>query len=328
MMNSRNGFLALVLTLVSLNFAHATDLGQIPSGADVEDSLEKVKPVKETDPYIVESAKGDEVDNKPISKSSGPDYLFQTQQGEMQINHDAKKSLEDIGYTTPGTYENSDNFLTFDKKDMAKNFRKHSSGALNITYIKNDYSYESQNDIINRTIGEGYKHVKGGALYVRSDQYFFRRDYVNTYWSLGGGIGYNSGRGIFITGERSDTTFRLWEIPIDLGLGIEIPIYHWFKISGTAGPSATVLYQSRDDISAGEKGKNKMQWSYGQFANAQFKFNLTGMSDRLANQLFNESKLTNLCMNLEVRYENYSHFQDPIKVSGTSFGIGFTFEYL
>jgi len=71
-----------------------------------------------------------------------------------------------------------------------------------------------------------------------------------------------------------------------------------------------------------------MQVSYGQFASAQFKLNFTGMSNNLAYDLFSESKITNLLMNLEVRYHNYQNFQDEIKVSGTSVGIGFTFEYL
>jgi hypothetical protein len=33
-------------------------------------------------------------------------------------------------------------------------------------------------------------------------------------------------------------------------------------------------------------------------------------------------------MNLEARYQSYQNFQDEIKISGTSLGIGFTFEYL
>ena len=103
---------------------------------------------------------------------------------------------------------------------------------------------------------------------------------------------------------------------------------HWFKIAAVAGPSTEALYQNRSDYAQGEKGKNKIQVSYGQFANAQFKFNLSGFSSSTAYELFTESQITNLLLNLEVRYQDYHHFQDPVKISGTSFGVGFTFEYL
>ncbi len=328
MMNSkRNGLLCLFL-FISLNYAQATDLSEVVSGADVEDSLGKMKSPKEEDPYIIQSSDSGAVEKQKIQKKSQPDFVFTTEPQDLSIKNEERKKLEDTGYTLPGSFDSSPNYIELDKKEMSSTFRKHSSGALNITYIKNNYSYESQNDIINRTISQGYKHVKGGALYVRSDQYFFRRDYINSFWSLGGGVGYNSGRGIFITGEQSDATFRLYEIPIDAGLGVEIPLYHWFKVSGTAGPSVTALYQNRSDFQQGEKGKNKIQVSYGQFVNAQFKFNLSGFSENLAYDLFTQSKITNLLLNLEVRYQNYQNFQDAIKISGTSFGIGFTFEYL
>ena len=79
----------------------------------------------------------------------------------------------------------------------------------------------------------------------------------------------------------------------------------------------------------GEKGKSKWQFSYGQFASAQFKVNLSGLSDNLAYDLFSESQITTLSLNLEARYQNYQNFQDTdLAISGTSLGLGFTFEFL
>jgi hypothetical protein len=327
-MKNKFNFLCFFIALIfSTAKSFSADLDQVVSGGDVEDSLGDVKSVQGTDPYIVNSGTGD-VEKAKINPDEDTDYNFKKRNSDLTVQNNEKKQLEDVGYTPLGTFDKSENYLELDKSQMAKNFRNRSSAAFNIAFIKNGYSYESKNDIINRTIGEGYKHIKGGTLHIRSDQYFFRRDYVNTFWSIGAGVGYNSGRALFITGERSDTTFRLWEIPIDAGLGLEVPLYHWFKIAGTAGPSVTALYQNRNDYQRGEKGKNKIQVSYGEFASLQFKFNLTGMSNSLAYDLFSESKITNLLMNLEMRYHNYQNFQDEIKVSGASFGLGFTFEYL
>lgn len=329
MINVKKIFPLLLLALFchfSHNQANATDLEQVVSGGDVEDSLESSKATGAS-PFVIQKSES-EIDNLKIKANAQPDFIFNEKPQEISLKDDPKNKYKDFGYSVPGTLKINENYIETDKKAMAQDFRKHSSGGINITYIKNDFNYESGNDVINKTISEGYKHVKGGTLYVRSDQYFYRTDFLNTFWSVGGGLGYNSGRGLFITGERSDTTFRLWEIPVDLGIGLEIPIYHWFKISGAAGPSVTALYQNRNDLLSGEKGRNKTQVSYGQFANAQFKINLAGFSSQTAYELFTESKITNLYMNLEARYQNYRNFQDEIKISGTSFGIGFTFEYL
>lgn len=306
--------------------ANATGLDQVLAGDEVEDFLGKSQATAQS-PYIIQNEEN-LIENQKLKYDVPQDYMFSEKMEEVSVKENSKNNLEDLGYTLPGSFETKENYTEIDKKEMASEFRKKSSGGINITFIKNDFNYDSANNIINKTISEGYKHVKGGALYVRGDQYFFRSTFLNTFWSLGGGIGYNSGRGLFITGEQSETTLRLWEIPVDLGIGLEIPIYHWFKISGAAGPSVTALYQNRDDFQAGEKGRNKMQVSPGEFANAQFKINLSGFSSDAAYSLFADSKITNLYLNLEARYQKYEKFQDAIKISGTSYGIGFTFEYL
>ena len=329
MINAKRIHLFLFL-IVFFNIYHpsamGTDLDHIVSGGEVENSLENSK-VTGPSPFMIQNIES-EIDTQKIKENASPDFIFTEHSQEISGKAEPKHTYKDFGYNLPGSLESREDYIETDKSAMADDFRKHSSGSINIAFIKDDFSYESSNDIINKTISEGYRHVKGGALYLRADQYFYRTDFLTTFWSLGGGLGFNSGRGLFITNERSETTFRLWEFPVDLGIGLEVPIYHWFKVSGAAGPSALVLYQNRNDFLAGEKGKNKSQISYGQFADVQFKVNLSGFNSDMAYQLFTESKITNLYMNLEARYQNYRNFQDQIKISGTSFGIGFTFEYL
>lgn len=324
---NKNFLLVLLFFDLCLGIAVASDLDQVVSGAETEDILGNSK-ITEPSPYVIQSTKESELDQQKLDATLPEDFLFNDKLKEVSIKTDPKNKFEDIGQSLPGTITPNENYIEIDKNSMAAEFGKHSSGGMNIAFIKNDYNYESQNDIINKTISEGPKHVKAGAVYVRSDQYFFHTDYLNTFWSLGGGLGFNSGKGLFVTGERSETTFRLWEVPLDLGVGLEIPIFHWFKISGVAGPSGTVLFQNRSDFLSGEKGKNKRQVSYGQFANAQFKINLSRLNSDTAYELFTESKITNLFINLEARYQSYRNFQDEIKITGTSYGIGFTFEYL
>ncbi len=318
--------LAFFISLTTLSFsAFAVDLDHTVSGdTDIENSLENTK-VTGDSPYVLGGDSGESVET---SKAKGEDYIFNHGVKEVNGKITPKNKYEDFGYTLPGTYEKQENYIELDKTVMAKDFRKVSSGAINLTFVKNDFDYQSKNDIINQTIGSGYKSMKGGSLFFRHDDYIFRRDLINAYWSLGAGVGFSTGRGIFINGDRSDATFNLWEVPVDLGIGLEIPIYSWFKIAGTGGGSAMGLMQNRSDFQRGEEGKRKFQVSPGYFVNGQMKINLTGFNDETAYDLFTSSQITNLYMNLEARHQSYDNFQDEISISGTSFGIGFTFEYL
>ncbi len=320
----RNLAFFMSLSILSIS-AYATDLEHSVSGDnEIENSLENTEAKGDT-PFVLGTDSGGSVEN---SKAQGVDYIFDHGVKEVSDKVTPKKKYEDFGYTPPGSFDKQENYIDIDKKDISKDFRKISTGSMNITFIKNDFDYQSTNDIINRTVGAGYKHIKGGALYFRHDDYLVRRDIINAYWSLGAGVGYNSGKGIFIDGTRSDATFNLWEVPVDLGVGMEVPIYHWFKIAGTGGPSVLGLMQNRSDYQRGEDGKRKFQVSPGYFVNGQMKINLTGFNDETAYDLFTSSQITNLYLNLEARHQSYTSFQDDISVSGTSFGIGFTFEYL
>lgn len=318
--------LAFFISLTILSFStFAADLDHTVSGdTEIENTLENAK-VSGDSPYVAGAESLEDVES---SKPNGEDYIFN--HGVKEVDHKItpKKKYEDFGYTLPGTFEKQENYIDLDKTLIAKDFRKVSSGAINFAFIKNDFNYQSTNDIFNKTLGSGYKSVKGGSLLFRHDDYIFRRDLLNGYWSLGVGVGFNTARGLFITGDRSETSFNLWEIPVDLGVGLEIPLYSWFKIAGTAGGSAMGLMQNRSDYESGEVGKRKYQVSPGYFLNGQVKINLTGFSDKAAYDLFTSSRITNLYLNLEARQQSYDNFQDKIIISGTSFGLGFTFEYL
>ncbi|MBC7713463.1 MAG: hypothetical protein H7177_08995 [Rhizobacter sp.] len=319
--------LALIIALISLPMAiQATDLDHSVAGdSGVEDTL-GTSTVKGNSPYLVGGESGENVEN---SKSNGEDFIFN--HGVKEVTTDkvsAKTKIQDMGYTPPGTFEKQENYIDLDKKKLTKEFRKASTGGINLSFIKDRYSYGSNNDIIDRTISTGSKSVKGGTLHIRNDSYIFKTAFLNFHWSVGGGIGFNSGKGFFVDNTRSDAVFKLWEFPLDAGFGLEIPVSTWFKLSGTAGPSVMTLLQDRSDYERGEVGKRKYQFSPGYFASMQFKINLMGFNDDAAYELFTSSEITNLFMNIEIRNESYSHFADPIKVSGTSFGIGFTFEYL
>lgn len=326
--------ISIFLLLISSS-VFAEELVHIVSGADTPDVLAPKKDLDKDEvevrssPFSYQKPKDDNYQGKVDENSTTNSLMGTNTAKELNIQDLDKKKLKDSGYVPPGTLGNEENYLELNKEKFSKEFRYKASSAVNLSYFRDSYQYQSENDIINHTISEGYKHVKAGMLHVSSDQYVYRSDLLNAFWLAGVGVSYNSGRGVFVTGDRSETTLTLWEVPVDLGLGIEIPLYHWFKISGSAGPTGMILNQNRNDFLNGEKGKSKFQFSYGEFANVQFKINLSGLSDNLAYDLFTESQITTLSLNLEARYENYKNFQDKtLAISGTSLGLGFTFEFL
>ena len=217
-------FTAVLFASLSIN---AADLDHAISGDnEVEDTLSN-SDVSGNSPYLVEGEKIESVEN---SRPKGEDAIFNPSTKEVSGKSD--KKYQDFGYTMPGTFEKQENYIDVDKLKMAKDFRKASTGGINISFIKNDFDYNSKGDIINRTVSSGAKSVKGGALYIRNDSYLFKTDFISAHWSGGAGVGFNSGRGFFIDGTRSDTVFKLWEFPVDLGVGLEfqgqVVLVHWF----------------------------------------------------------------------------------------------------
>jgi hypothetical protein len=320
-----------IIKIVFLIFAWnacAEDLGHSVSGEAVEDVLVVKTKEERTGPFVDTKNVSDDYAGK-VGNSSQEDFIVGASNKDLVVKDPEVKKLKSSGYVLPGTFDKEKNYLVLDKKQFAKDFGNQSTSALNLAFISDSFKYQSENDIINRTIGEGDQHVKSGMLQVRLDQYLFKTFALNSFWAVGTGVSYNSGKGTFVTGSKSDAKFALWEVPLDLGIGFEVPLYTWVKCAGVIGPSGMVLIQNRNDFQNGEKGKNKYQFGYGPFLSAQFKMNLSAFNENLAYDLFSSSQITRLSLNLEARYENYSHFQDSaIAISGTSFGVGFTFEFL
>jgi len=298
------------------------------AGQEIEDEISKMELDEDVvaSPYIINNSKNELEQVEAKGKDQNPFVYGSVKDQNYPIS--TRSELKGFGQVEPGSLGNSENYLEINSKEYSKKFLKESSTCIELNYFKDGFDYTSKNDVINRTVGNGYKHVKGGFLSFHRNSFLFKTFLLNAFWSSGLGFGYSSGRGIFVDGSRSDATMRFWQFPIDLGIGLEIPIYQWFKVSAAVGPSAMILNQNRSDFSNDEKGKSKTQFGYGPYAIAAFKVNLSGMSSSFAYDLFTSSQITNLLLNFEMRYHSYSKFLDPIEISGTSIGAGVTFEFL
>jgi hypothetical protein len=324
----KKNIIKIILFLLVFN-SHAEDLAQGVSGSETKDLLAPQEGEVRNSPFSFQKPRNDRYQGK-IKDPDDEDIIMGTNStNDLKINNEERKKLSESGYVAPGVLENSPNYLSLNKGEFAHSYRNQSKSAFNITYFSDSFKYQSENDIINRTIGSGYKHIKAGLLDLRSDQYMYKTFLFDVFWTAGGGLSYNSGRGYFISGATSETIVTFWEIPLDIGVGLNLCAYKWFKVSGAIGPTVMILGQNRSDFQNGEKGKNKYQYSFGEFFTTQFRILFSGFSDNLSYDLFTSNQITNFSLNLEARYQNYKHFQDTsLGISGTSFGLGFTFEFL
>lgn len=319
--------LLFVLTMLSF-FAKAEDLRQTVQGSEFEgDTLDSLEVGKDS-PYLGNGTPDLIKSNEDMEELESSANLSGAKTPNLLENHKIGSEFNDIGYTVPGTFEKNDSYIDLDKSSYADKFSKEGSSSISLSYIRDNFDYQSPNNIINRTIGTGYKHVQSGFLLIRNDKFFLKTSIFHFHWSAGTGLAYNYGRGIFVTGDQSETGFRLWEIPLDIGLGLNFNAGKYVKISATGGPSALFLIQNRDDLTAHEPGKNKLQTGLGYFASAQVKVNMYSFAGESAYELFTSNQITNCYLTLEARMHNYEKYLDEIKVSGTSFGAGLTFEFL
>lgn len=303
------------------------DLGHTVQG-DIAASEIGTLNTEEIDPFLSspEVKRIDSAEEYVEQKSDTP-FLSSTVT-DQNIENLEVSAFKDIGYQLPGETATSE-YTDVDLKKQAREFSNLGEQTIHIAYYKNNFDYKSPGDIINRTVSNGYQHGRFGPLLIRNDHYIFKTFALNGFYSLGAGMTFSRGKGIFSDdGSQSSTTFKLWEIPVDLGLGIEIPLGPWMKLHGVGGMSGVGLHQTRDDFADTEKGKRKIQLGYGPFAEGSLRLNLSRIFPETGFKYFSESELTNLTINASMRYQNYSGFKEDITISGTSLGIGFGFEFL
>jgi hypothetical protein len=219
-------------------------------------------------------------------------------------------------------------FLELNADDINYKRRNAAHWNFSFSYLKDSFSYKDPNDIYQKTFKESTGSVQAGYLMFSSD-YFLTRKLIDTTIGLNAGFGYQKGKGYFINSyNESDTVFQLWTIPIDLSAGVEIPFSGFLKASASAGPSIMGLLQTRNDREKGESYKRRRQISAGYFLEGKFQISLTDFFPKYGYSLFKDYDITKAFFDIQARVQNYNKFQDELEISGTSLGLGFTFEYL
>ncbi|WP_127717692.1 hypothetical protein [Halobacteriovorax sp. HLS] len=196
-----------------------------------------------------------------------------------------------------------------------------------VDFYMNNFDYSDSRGIYDSTF-KSNSGATGGSLNLSSD-FYISKGAVNFGVGVGGGLGYATGKGIFsANGTVSDMNFNLYSIPVDFRFLMEIPLGRAVKFTTAAGPSAMVLRQNRSDRDAKEEGKTTTQVGYGYFGEAKLKLNLSYMMPDKGFEYYKFHEVNFMSVDLMMRTQNYSGFADNIEISGISYGIGVTFEFL
>jgi hypothetical protein len=246
---------------------------------------------------------------------------------DSNIQNANLESEDKTNLIAPGTFDHSKEYLEVDRVKQLIEIRSKRTWNLGFIYIKDDFEYKDPSNIFRKTYEDATGSVKGGLLQVSMSRYL-TRNWVYLSVGMNAAVGYNSGKGIFVNNEQSNANFTLWTLPLDLAFSMDIPLSKFFQLSATGGPSAMGLIQNRSDRDSGEKNKQRRQFSYGYYYGGRLKISLASIFKESAIKMYSLYDVTNYFLTLETRFQNYENFQDELSISGASFGVGFTFEYL
>ncbi len=229
---------------------------------------------------------------------------------------------------TPFLHENDPNLIRHTYRDLFQSIYNRGEKAFYISYIMDNYEITDKRGVFKKTFINGSNSKRGGGLHLGFDKYFYR-GWTNLTYGMFFGLGYYNGKGIFSSGEISKKAkFIMWTIPIDFTLSFEIPVQKYANLQIGGGPSLMGLYQTRSDRNYREAKKHRRQLGRGYMGMGRFKISLANIFKKNIFNMFKEYNVTNCYFNLEARHQSYSNFQDDISISGTSFGAGFSFDYL
>jgi len=202
------------------------------------------------------------------------------------------------------------------------------SNSFSISYfLVDNYKITDSKDIFEKVFENGDDSISTGYLILSGTKYLYR-GWVDFTSGVNLGLRFSSGNGYFESNTISNTNFKLWSIPVDISLGMDVSLGRFIKISISGGPSAMMLSQSRDDMEQGEESKRIRQFGYGYFGNGKAMISLSNIFTRSGFSLYSERGVSQMYLTIEARYHSFGNFQDEITNEGLSYGLGLSFDYL
>jgi hypothetical protein len=311
--------LLVLLCSNSFGIGFDSDFGQVVPGQQT-DQFQNIK--NKSDGHVLDS------NDRPMEKykSDGNSPLVPGQE-DYGDTVSGKDSPTQFNANAPFSGLESDGYRVQTNEMILRRLVNKSEFLFAIDFYMNKFDYQDDRGIYDKTFGSN-TGSKGGSLNLSSD-YYLSKGMVNFGMGAGAGLGYSTGKGIFESnGQVSEMNFNLYSIPLDLRFSMEIPIGRAAKLTGAAGPSGMILIQNRSDRDNKEDGKTIRQFGVGYFVEGKLKFNLSYLMPDTGFEYYKFHEVSFMSVDLMVRTQDYSGFSDEISISGMSYGIGVTFEFL
>lgn len=291
---------------------------------EYEHDLEKIEP-KELDPYFSPDDSYQSGLDKPEDKEMKSAFFPSADTNEYAEDEDSKEQTSSINQKVPGSVSTDEFFDPTFKSSLSKidNLGRH---EINFGYHLDNYDYENANNSFESTYSKSQDSLRFGLVYF-GYAYFISKKLINISIDASFALGFSSGQGYFVNGQQSDTIFKLYSMPIDLGVGIEFPLSHYFGVKGSAGGSLLGILQYRDDRREGEK--ELTQFSPGYYITGKFKISLSEIFKANSMSMFDLHKITKFYMTIDFSMRSYSSFKSKdLKIGGQTLGLGFSYEFL
>ncbi|MGB0453729.1 MAG: hypothetical protein ACPGJV_08430 [Bacteriovoracaceae bacterium] len=322
-------FSVLLLSLISCSSTEKLGYQAMPGQIDeeIEQKLysnDSNKEKNEPAPHLVTSQKSSEFAGDEKMKSDKTAHFFPQKDNSKYAGNVQKFGQFNIA--NPGETQVSSYEVTSDSGFMTA-IHNEGKSTFSFVYMTDNYDYQDRNDIFNRTFREGSNSLNLGTFFFNLKN----RMNKTLYYGFNLGIGYNRGYGYFAPpiAEESTTEFKLWTIPMEFEVGLTLRPSKYVGISLGGAYGGMLLLQSRDDRKDTDASKDRRQVGHGYSANGALSFTLSSFFPSLGRDIYSLYKATRMSLDFYMRHQSYSTFSDTdIQISGSTYGMGITFEYL
>jgi hypothetical protein len=292
------------------------------------DSVASEEEIKEKDTSAFISGQGDEFLGNKDTKDS-PFLTGDT----SQFVGGGKEYVGGANIQAPGIV-NTKSFRTVKNEEILNRISGVWDSSFSVAYVQDTYDYKDRNGIFESVYRNGRESKNYGTLLLK-----FRERMASVFfYGVNLGFGFNKGNGFFIpdasgsiisSPEESNIEFKLYTVPLEVVLGLKMNLGSLLSLSLSGGPGVMGLWQHRDDREYQDDSKNIRQAGFGYCAEANLGINISRMSKQYGVDLFSAYQISNFSFDLFARNQSYSNFkQADLEISGLSFGVGLTFDYL
>jgi hypothetical protein len=213
-------------------------------------------------------------------------------------------------------------------KDYLDNRNKIVEHGVGINLLYNNLEYSNGTFDFSKT----YKSTTNSSISMLALISYFK--YINDSWfklglNINTGFGINTGQGYF-SGEDtlSYANFKLWSLPIDLGVSTDINLFELFSLNISAGPSFLFVVENRSDKTQESNERDSVQYSFGYYTNASLDINFYHLFPNYIFKIYKTYNAHSSYVSFFTRYSNYSKFQESsVSISGLCFGLGIKVEF-